>query len=133
MKNVLKNEFESIFKVYTAVRSHVRVCTKLLKKFLLSRRVDLSNSGFSGVESYKHCKTGLKRTLKKVCALEVINGIPDSCYLFTVMWVSRSHFLTAVGLIRKELLLSSLHMIRNSLQVGAFAYNFRKKAKIQFV
>lgn len=123
MKNILKTNLNLFSKCILPLEVTLRVCTKLLKKFLLSRRVYLSNSGFSGIESYKHCKTGLKRTLKKASAWEIINGIPDSCYLFTVMWVSGSRFLTAVGLIQKQLWLSSFHMIRNYLQVGAFADN----------
>lgn len=47
-------------------------------------------------------------TVKERNDWEIINGIPDSYYLFTDTWVRRNDFLTAVGLIQKELWLSGL-------------------------
>lgn len=33
----IKTHFESIFKAYTTIQCHVRVCMKLVKKLLLSK------------------------------------------------------------------------------------------------
>lgn len=75
----------------------------------------------------------MKMTLRKKKARdwEIINGISQLvrfCYVGQL-----KPFSDFIGLSQKKLWLNSLLRMRNHLQVGAFADNFSKEAKIQVV